>query len=68
MLLRDNVHENLRSDILTCGLAPGDDMHVALIEALQRCDARGAVRLIKAHVLQTKKRVLPALKRNVVIS
>ena len=26
MLLRDNVYENLRSDILTCRLAPGDDM------------------------------------------
>jgi len=25
MLLRDNVYENLRSDILTCRLAPGDD-------------------------------------------
>jgi len=42
--------------------------HVALIEAMQRRDARGAVRLIKAHVLQTEKRVLPALKRNAVIS
>jgi len=26
MLLRDNVYENLRSDILSCRLAPGDDM------------------------------------------
>jgi len=26
MLLRDNVYENLRSDILTWRLAPGDDM------------------------------------------
>src|SRR5260370_24959039 len=26
MLLRDNVYENLRSDLLTCRLAPGDDM------------------------------------------
>src|ERR1700759_2891269 len=26
MLLRDNVYESLRSDILTCRLAPGDDM------------------------------------------
>src|SRR3981081_663185 len=25
MLLRDNVYENLRSDILTCRWAPGDD-------------------------------------------
>jgi GntR family transcriptional regulator, rspAB operon transcriptional repressor len=41
--------------------------HVALIEAMQRRDARSAGRLIKAHVLQTEKRVLPALKRNAVI-
>jgi hypothetical protein len=34
---------------------------------MQRCDARGAVRIIKAHVLQTEKRVLHALKRNAVI-
>jgi len=26
MLLRDNVYESLRSDILTCHFAPGDDM------------------------------------------
>jgi DNA-binding GntR family transcriptional regulator len=26
MLLRDNVYESLRADILTCRLAPGDDM------------------------------------------
>src|SRR3954462_12001345 len=26
MLLRDNVYENLRADILTCHFAPGDDM------------------------------------------
>ncbi|MGB8397245.1 hypothetical protein [Bradyrhizobium sp.] len=25
MPLRDNAYENLRSDILTCRLAPGDD-------------------------------------------
>ena len=41
--------------------------HVALIEAMQRRDARAAVRIIKAHVAQTEKRVLPALKRNAVI-
>jgi DNA-binding GntR family transcriptional regulator len=41
--------------------------HVSLIEAMQRGDARGAMRLIKAHVLQTEKRVLPALRRNAVI-
>ena len=26
MLLRDNVYENLRSDILTCRLAPGETL------------------------------------------
>ena len=41
--------------------------HVALIEAMQRREARTAARLIKAHIGQTEKRVLPALKRNAVI-
>ena len=41
--------------------------HVALIEAMQRRDARSAARIIKAHISQTEKRVLPALKRNAVI-
>ena len=41
--------------------------HVALIEAMQRRDARSASRIIKAHIVQTEKRVLPALKRNAVI-
>src|ERR1700749_1819708 len=41
--------------------------HVALIEAMQRRDSRTANRIIKAHVAQTEKRVLPALKRNAVI-
>jgi DNA-binding GntR family transcriptional regulator len=41
--------------------------HVAVIEAMQRRDARTATRLIKAHVAKTEKRVLPALKRNAVI-
>jgi GntR family transcriptional regulator, rspAB operon transcriptional repressor len=41
--------------------------HVALIEAIQRRDSRTANRIIKAHVAQTVKRVLPALKRNAVI-
>ena len=41
--------------------------HVAVIEAMQRRDARTANRLIRAHVAQTEKRVLPALKRNAVI-
>jgi len=41
--------------------------HVALIEAMQQRDGRTATRLIKAHIAQTEKRVLPALKRNAVI-
>jgi len=41
--------------------------HVEIIETMQRRDARGAQRLIKAHIGQTEKRVLPALKRNAVI-
>jgi DNA-binding GntR family transcriptional regulator len=41
--------------------------HVALIEAMQRRDARSAARIIKAHIAQTEKRVLPALARNAVI-
>lgn len=41
--------------------------HVALIEAMQKREARTASRLIKAHIAETEKRVLPALKRNAVI-
>jgi DNA-binding GntR family transcriptional regulator len=41
--------------------------HVALIEAMQRREARTAARIIKAHIAQTEKRVLPALKRNAVV-
>ena len=41
--------------------------HVELIEAMQRRDRRRALTLIKAHIHQTEKRVLPALKRNAVI-
>jgi DNA-binding GntR family transcriptional regulator len=41
--------------------------HVALIDAMQRRDGRSASRIIKAHITQTEKRVLPALKRNAVI-
>jgi len=41
--------------------------HVALIEAMQRRDRRAAARIIKSHIVQTEKRVLPALKRNAVI-
>jgi DNA-binding GntR family transcriptional regulator len=42
--------------------------HVALIEAMQRREARAAARIIKAHIGQTEKRVLPALRRNAVIA
>ncbi|MDE1933493.1 GntR family transcriptional regulator [Bradyrhizobium sp.] len=41
--------------------------HIELIEAMQRRDRRRAARLIKTHIHQTEKRVLPALKRNAVI-
>jgi DNA-binding GntR family transcriptional regulator len=41
--------------------------HGELIEAMQRRDRRRALRLIKAHIRETEKRVLPALKRNAVI-
>ena len=41
--------------------------HVALIEAMQRREARTAARLIKAHIGATKKRVLARAKRNAVI-
>jgi len=41
--------------------------HVALIEAMQQRDRRGAARIIRAHISQTEKRVLPALRRNAVI-
>jgi GntR family transcriptional regulator, rspAB operon transcriptional repressor len=34
---------------------------------MQRRDRRRALHLIKAHIHQTEKRVLPALKRNAVI-
>jgi DNA-binding GntR family transcriptional regulator len=41
--------------------------HVALIEAMQRRETRTASRIIKAHIAETEKRVLPALKRHAVI-
>src|SRR5215468_1601462 len=41
--------------------------HVALIKAMQKRDSRTAARIIKSHIMQTEKRVLPALKRNAVI-
>jgi len=41
--------------------------HVELIEAMQARDSRKATRLIRAHIIQTEKRVLPALARSAVI-
>jgi len=41
--------------------------HGELIEAMQRRDRRRAQGLIKAHINQTEKRVLPALKRNAIV-
>ena len=41
--------------------------HDALIEAMQRRDRRAALRIIRAHITETEKRVLTALKRNAVI-
>ena len=41
--------------------------HIALIEAMQRRDRRTAARIIKSHISQTEKRVLPALRRNAII-
>jgi DNA-binding GntR family transcriptional regulator len=35
VLLRDSVYENLRTDILTCRLAPGDDAREQ--ELAERC-------------------------------
>lgn len=41
--------------------------HVELIDAMQRRDGRAAARIIKAHIKQSEKRVLPALARNAII-
>jgi len=38
-----------------------------LVQRRSRRDRRGASRIIRAHISQTEKRVLPALKRNAVI-
>jgi len=59
MLLRDNVYENLRSDILTCRLAPGDDMREQELAERKRAwtapaavSERGYVSLYVKHVEQ----------------
>src|ERR1700724_1839703 len=55
MLLRDNVYESLRSDILTCRLAPGDDMReqeLAERYAVSRQPVREALlRLEREHLV-----------------
>src|ERR1700709_1274332 len=55
MLLRENVYENLRSDILSCRLAPGDDMREqALAErySVSRQPVREALlRLEREHLV-----------------
>ncbi|TMK52898.1 MAG: GntR family transcriptional regulator [Alphaproteobacteria bacterium] len=44
MLLRDNVYESLRSDILTCRFAPGDDMREQELAERYRSAASRCVR------------------------
>src|SRR3954464_2808630 len=60
MLLRDNVYENLRSDILTCHFAPGDDMceqDLAERYALSRQPVREALlRLEREHLVTVTPR------------
>ena len=41
--------------------------HIALIEAMQQRDRRGASRIIRGHIAATEKRVLPALERHAVV-
>lgn len=41
--------------------------HVAIIEAVQRRDARTAKRLVREHVAQAQRRIIPALERSAVI-
>ena len=60
MLLRDNVYENLRTDILTCRLAPGDDMReqeLAERYAVSRQPVREALlRLAREHLVTVQPR------------
>src|ERR1700742_2054354 len=60
MLLRDNVYESLRSDILTCRLAPGDDMReqeLAERYAVSRQPVREALlRLEREHLVTVQPR------------
>ena len=60
MLLRDNVYESLRSDILTCRLAPGDDIReqeLAERYAVSRQPVREALlRLEREHLVTVQPR------------
>ena len=60
MLLRDNVYENLRADILCCRLAPGDDMReqeLAERYAVSRQPVREALlRLAREHLVTVQPR------------
>src|SRR5215471_13888500 len=60
MLLRDNVYESLRSDILSCRLAPGDDMReqeLAERYAVSRQPVREALlRLAREHLVTVQPR------------
>src|SRR5436305_13967665 len=60
MLLRDNVYESLRSDILTCPFAPGDDMReqdLAERYAVSRQPVREALlRLEREHLVTVQPR------------
>src|ERR1700742_5002089 len=60
MLLRDNVYESLRSDILTCHFAPGDDMReqdLAERYAVSRQPVREALlRLEREHLVTVESR------------
>ena len=60
MLLRDNVYESLRSDILTCHFAPGDDMREQELRrryAVSRQPVREALlRLEREHLVTVQPR------------
>src|SRR5258708_15427183 len=60
MLLRDNVYESLRSDILSCHFAPGDDMReqeLAERYAVSRQPVREALlRLEREHLVTVQPR------------
>src|ERR1700739_692518 len=60
MLLRENVYESLRADILSCRLAPGDDMReqeLAERYAVSRQPVREALlRLEREHLVTVQPR------------